>query len=191
MTVVAALYLAGLSVYFVALARGRARAGLLGFARELTPYLFLPVLVIVGAEVFVRAITPLVLTVPIVVLAAMALKPVWLRRRDRGSPAAAPTRFRILTLNAGGNARAPSTPEVERTVGSLDPDIVALQELTPETLTCLRRSLAGRYAYCHGGWPAVVFSRFPIRAGCTLRFPSRGSDAQRVEIEIAGRALVL
>jgi endonuclease/exonuclease/phosphatase family metal-dependent hydrolase len=191
LTGVAALYLVVLCVYFVALALGRARAGPLGLARELTPYLFIPIPIIAGAGVILRAVAPLVLSVPSVVLAAMTLKPVWLVRRGRVRPAAAPTRFRILTLNAGGNARAPAAPEVERTVRSLDPDIVALQELTPEAVTRLRRSLAGRYAYCHGGWPAIVFSRLPIRAGCTLRFPSGGSDAQRVEIEIAGRTLVL
>jgi hypothetical protein len=121
----------------------------------------------------------------------MKLKPVWLVRWGRARPAAAPTRFRILTLNAGGNARAPAAPEIEGTIRSLDPDIVALQELTPEAVARLRCSLAGRYAYCHGGWPAIVFSRLPIRAGCILRFPSVSSDAQRVEIEIAGRTLVM
>jgi vancomycin resistance protein VanJ len=188
---VAALYLVVLCAYFVALALGRARAGPLGFARELTPYLFIPIPVIVGAGLILRAVVPLVLSVPSVVLAAMKLKPVWLVRWGRARPAAAPTRFRILTLNAGGNARAPAAPEVERTVRSLDPDIVALQELTPEAVSGLRRLLADRYAYCDGAWPAIVFSRLPIRAGCTLQFPSIGSDAQRVEIEIAGRTLIL
>lgn len=191
LTAVAALYLVGLSAYFVALARGRARAGPLGFARELTPALFLPVPVIVGTGIVLRAVAALVLSGPSIVLAATALKPVWLGRRGGASPAGGPTRFRILTLNAGGNARAPVAAEVERTVRGLDPDIVALQELTPESLEPLRRSLADRYAYWHGGWPAIVFSRHPIRAGCALRFPSRGSDGQRVEIEIAGRTLVL
>jgi vancomycin resistance protein VanJ len=191
LTVLAALYLVGLSAYFVALSLGKARAGPLGFARELTPYLFMPVPVIVGAGVVLRAVAPLVLCGPSVLMAAVALKPVWLGGQGPACPDAEPTRFRILTLNAGGNAHPPAVPEVERAVGSLDPDIVALQELTPETLARLRRTLAGRYAYCHGGWPAIVFSRLPIRAGCTLRFPSRGSDAQRVEIEIAGRTLVL
>jgi endonuclease/exonuclease/phosphatase family metal-dependent hydrolase len=190
LTAVAALYLAGLSAYFVALALGRARAGPLGFARELTPYLFTPVPVIVVAAIVLRAVAPLVLSVPTVALMAITLKPVWLVRRDRTRPAP-PTRFRILTLNAGGNARAPAVGEIERTVECLDPDIVALQELTPETLDSLQRSLGSRYAYSSGGWPAIVFSRLPIRAGCPLRFPSLGSDAQRVEIEIAGRTLVL
>ena len=191
LTAVAALYLVGLSAYFVALARGRARAGPLGLAREVTPYLFMPVPVIVGAGVVLRAVAPLVLSVPSVVLGAMALKPVWLVRRGRARPGPATTRFRLLTLNAGGNARAPAAPEIERTVGELDPDIVALQELTPEALARLQCSLADQYPYRHGGWPAIVFSRLPIRAGCALRFPSLGSDAQRVEIEIAGRILVL
>jgi endonuclease/exonuclease/phosphatase (EEP) superfamily protein YafD len=191
LTAVAALYLVGLSAYFVALALGRARDGPLGFARELTPSLFLPVPVIVGTGIVLRAVAALVLSGPSVVLAATALKPVWLVRRGQASAASAPIRFRILTLNAGGNARAPVASEVERSVRRLDPDIVALQELTPETLERLRRSLADRYAYCLGGWPAIVFSRLPIRAGGTLRFPSRGSDGQRVEIEIAGRTLVL
>ena len=191
LTLVAALYLVGLSAYFVALALGKARAGPLGFARELTPYLFVPVPVIVGAGLVLRAVVPLVLSVPSLVLMAVTLKPMWMVRRDRARPAAAPTRFRILTLNAGGNARVPSARDIERTVERIDPDIVAIQELTAETLAPVRRSLVGRYAYCHGWWPAIVFSRLPIRSGSTVRFSSLGSDAQRVEIEIAGRTVVL
>jgi endonuclease/exonuclease/phosphatase family metal-dependent hydrolase len=191
LTVVAALYLVVLSAYFVALALGRARAGPLGFAREVTPYLFTPVPVIVGAGVVLRAVAPLVLSVPNIVFMAITLKPLWLVRWGRARPAAAPTRFRILTLNAGGNARVPAVREVERTVERLDPDVVALQELTPETLAHLRRSLASRYAYSHGWWPTIVFSRLPIRAGSILPFPALGSDAQRVEIEVAGRTVVL
>jgi endonuclease/exonuclease/phosphatase family metal-dependent hydrolase len=191
LSAVAALYLVGLSVYCVALALGRARAGPLGFAREVTPYLFTPVPVIVGAGVVLRAVLPLVLSVPTVVCMAITLKPVWLVHRGRARPSAVRARFRILTLNAGGNARVPAVREVERTVERLNPDIVALQELTPETLAHLRRSLAGRYAYCHGWWPTIVFSRLPIRAGSLLPFPALGSDAQLVEIEIAGRTLAL
>jgi endonuclease/exonuclease/phosphatase family metal-dependent hydrolase len=191
LSAVAAVYLAGISAYFVALALGRARAGPLGFAREVTPYLFTPVPLIVAAGVALRAVTPLVLSAPSVVIMAITLKPVWLAHRGRARPEAAPTRFRILTLNAGGNARVPAVREVERTMEKLNPDIVALQELTPESLAHLRRSLADRYAYCHGWWPTIVFSRLPIRSGCLLPFPAAGSDAQRVEIEVAGRTVVL
>lgn len=191
LTALAALYLIGLAGYFLALARGGARAGPLGVVRELTPYLLAPAILLVAAGVLLRAWAPPALGLLSLVLVATALKPVWLGRRHPARPPLAPARFRILTLNAGGNAGAPEVTRIERTVGVLDADIVALQELTPETLARLRDALAGRYAYCHGGWPAVVFSRLPIRAGCALRFPTRGSDAQRVEIDVAGRTLVL
>lgn len=191
LTAVAALYLLALGAYFLALAHGRARAGLPGLARELTPYLLAPAVLLAAAGVLLRA--PAVLAPALLSLAAVAvaLKPVWPGRRRSGHAPATPTRFRILTLNAGGNAGAPEASKVERTVATMDADIVAIQELTPETLPGLRDSLAGRYPYSHGGWPAIVFSRLPIRAGCSLRFPTRGSDAQRVEIDVGGRTLVL
>lgn len=138
-----------------------------------------------------RSAAAVVLALVSFVAVAIALKPTWLVRRRSARPPVAGTRFRILTLNLGGNAAAPEVAKVERTVATVDADIVALQELTPETLARLRDSLADRYAYCNGGWPAIVFSRLPIRAGAPLRFPTRGSDAQRVEIDIAGGTLVL
>lgn len=191
LTAASGLYLLALCAYFVALAAGRARAGPLGLIRELTPYLLVPVALLLGAGVVVPAPSALILSVPSLVMVAIALKPVWAVRRRPARQSAPPTRFRILTFNAGGNTGAPEVTRVEQTVGRLNADVVALQELTPETLARLRGSLARRYAYSQGEWPAIVFSRFPIRAGSSLSFPSRGSDAQRVEIDIAGRTLIV
>ncbi|MBO0682619.1 MAG: hypothetical protein J2P45_05640 [Candidatus Dormibacteraeota bacterium] len=174
LTAVAAGYLLGLSGYFAALVSGRARSGILGAAREVTPCLFLPLPVLVALAVFVRAPFALVLSVSALVFAAVALEPRHPLRRSPPGPPAGATSFRIMTLNAGGNA-APGDPvSVERSVRSIDADVVALQELTPSLLAHLRRRFAGRYPYWHGSWPAVVFSRLPIRSGRCLRFPSPG-----------------
>lgn len=191
LTAVAAVYLLGLASYFVALAVGRARRGPAGFARELTIYLFAPLPILVAAAIILRAPAPLILSLLSAIFAVVALKPRWPVHRRRVCSRATPARFRILTLNVGGNIGGAEAGRVEQTIGSLDPDVVALQELTPALLMHLRDSLRARYPYSDGGRGAVVFSRLPIRDGARLRFPEGESDGQRVEIAIADRTLTL
>jgi endonuclease/exonuclease/phosphatase (EEP) superfamily protein YafD len=97
----------------------------------------------------------------------------------------------VVSLNGGGNAHPGDAASLLRSLDILDADVVALQELTPGLLAVLRGELASRYPQSAGTYSAIVFSRFPLSGARTLSFLGRGSDAQRVELQVGDHWVTL
>jgi vancomycin resistance protein VanJ len=185
----AVAYLVAFVAYFGVLAIGHGGAGWLGFVRELTLYLFLPLPALLLAAAVCRArLALLSLALPLVVLLVyygphFGFQP---------SPAAgASGSFRVLSFNTGANAGGGSLAPLLRTLRAVDADIVALQEVPPATLEQLRIELAAAYPYQEGGADAASFSRFPLQRGAELQLGDSPYAGQQLSVNVRGRPVAL
>ena len=163
LTGAAVAYLVAFVVYFGVLAMGRGGAGWLGFVRELTLYLFLPLPALLLAAIVCRArLALLSLALPLVVFLAYYGP----RFGFQPAPAAgASGSFRVISFNTGANAGGGGLAPLLRTLRAVDADVIALQEVPSATLEQLRIELAAAYPYQEGTVDAVSFSRFPLQRG--------------------------
>lgn len=102
--------------------------------------------------------------------------------------------FKVLTYNVLGMNR--NFQGMMRLFEEEDPDVIALQELTPEIATPLMNLLSDRYRYKalrpRADFSGVgVFSRFPIKDEMVLPSPTSGSLWQHIVLDVRGRDLHL
>jgi len=111
-----------------------------------TPYLLMPLPLLILPAIIARRWFAVALSIPLFVISAPLLIDPWLRfdtARYGFSSQGAP--FRVMTFNInGGNER---TDRVLAAIRAAQPDIIALQELNPSIAAALERDLKNDYPY--------------------------------------------
>jgi endonuclease/exonuclease/phosphatase (EEP) superfamily protein YafD len=161
-----------------------------------TPYLLMPLPLLILPAIIVRRWFAVALSIPLFVISAPLLIDPWFRlstARYGFSSQGAP--FRVMTFNInGGNER---TDRVLAAIRAAQPDIIALQELNPSIAAALERDLKNEYPYqlLDPQWGVTgmgIISRFPLRP-LAARLPGdRWIGApQAVEIDTPGQTITL
>jgi vancomycin resistance protein VanJ len=175
------------------LALGLTQTGWPSLVRELTLYLFVPLVPLLLAALALRAVFAIVCLAPVAALFLTLYGGRLLPPVVRGASAGADG-FTVLTFNAGGNAGGGRPAPLLRAVQVVAADLVALQEVPPDTRPIVRAELAARYPYMatHADAPdLLVLSRFPLGAGEALPLRQGAFDGFQVRIDIAGRPVQL
>jgi endonuclease/exonuclease/phosphatase (EEP) superfamily protein YafD len=161
-----------------------------------TPYLLMPLPLLILPAIIVRRWFAVALSIPLFIISAPLLIDPWFRlgtARYGFSPQDAP--FRVMTFNInGGNER---TDRVLAAIRAAQPDIVALQELNPSIAAALERDLGEEYPYrfLDPQWGVTgmgVISRFPLRRS-PAQLPGDHwiGTPQAVEIDTPGKTITL
>ncbi len=175
------------------------RAGWLQLLDTFTLYILLVGLVLVPLGVLLRSRSLLAsASVPVLALTLLYgelfVPPAWRPAawsRPAGEPSASLT---VMTFNTGMGNTAPD--HVLQLVAEEQPDLIALQELTPVLSAGLAHALAADYPWQvlvpqedHSG--AGVLSRYPIVAHETFRLGPSEHLAQHVVLDVDGTAVHL
>jgi endonuclease/exonuclease/phosphatase (EEP) superfamily protein YafD len=161
-----------------------------------TPYLLMPLPLLILPAIIARRWFAVALSIPLFVISAPLLIDPWLRfdtARYGFSSQGAP--FRVMTFNInGGNERA---DRVVAAIRDARPDIVALQEINPDIAAALERDLGDEYPYrfLDPQWGVTgmgVISRFPLRRS-PAQLPGDHwiGTPQAVEIDTPGKTITL
>ena len=159
----------------------------LALANVFALYLFAPLLLLAPAALVVRSRG---LRSTVVVLVAIFLLLFGARLIPASATQARGAHLRVLTFNQlHGNARV---EDVVMAVRGQDADVVALQELSVQVATAMRRQLGEMYPYqfamaSEREYGLGVFSRYPLRE---MRF-EQGFSGQRMIVDVHGQPITL
>ena len=184
LTLLSLVYLIALAWHLGQIALGVEPVGWLGLVRELTLYLFLPAPVLLFLALVARARAAIVFSlIPIVVLIAI-YEPRFVPRAP--SAPTGPT-FRVMTFNAGAGAGGGDPQPVLAAIQSVQADVVALQEVPPQTRQIVGTAIEARYPY-HVSTPDVVtFSVYPLSDAEEIHLPNAAYASQAVDILVNDR----
>jgi Uncharacterized protein conserved in bacteria, COG3021 len=161
-----------------------------------TPYLLMPLPLLILPAIIARRWFAVVLSIPLFVISAPLLIDPWLRfdtARYGFSFQGAP--FRIMTFNINGGNDRPD--RVVAAIRDARPDIVALQEINPDIAAALERNLKNEYPYqaLDPQWGVTgmgVISWFPLRrSSAQLSGDHWIGTSQAVEIDTPGKTITL
>jgi endonuclease/exonuclease/phosphatase (EEP) superfamily protein YafD len=157
--ILAAGYLAGLTLVLGAVALGSARLGWSALLRELGPLLFLPLplLLIPALLLGVRVV---VVGVGCLLLPWAALYGPYLAPKPPVTIPGPP--LRVLSFNVGGNRGDVQADAVIAVVTALNPDVICLIEGPDAGLAAIGTRLRPDYPDQVGGRGVFVLSRFPL-----------------------------
>ncbi len=157
-----------------------------------TPYLLVPLLAVLVFNIQARRRK---LWVLIVILAMVGT---WMHRdtlapRTVISAPDAP-RLRVMSFNVYGHNQTPEA--VIATIISADPDVVGLQELTPEVAALIQRDLADEYPYQilapkHSVTGMGMISRYPLQPTDQVLPGFWVGDPQVVMLDLQGTQVTL
>jgi vancomycin resistance protein VanJ len=153
------VYVVALALFLGAVACDLAVTGLLGAVREFMLYLFLPTPFLLLAAGLLRARrTVLLLVLPVAAFAHLyggLFVP-------RLAPAAAGPTFRVLSFNvAAGRGYGQAGPVLDL-IQSVQPDLVALQEVRGDALETIGAPVLEHYPYQGRSQDGVILSRVPV-----------------------------
>ena len=185
---IALAYLVALGGYFAAVAWGLARSGWLAAIRELTPYLFLPIPVLLLAALLWRARLALALVMPPLVLFAGIFGP---RLLPAPAAAAEQSAFRVLSFNvATGRGRGQPEPII-RLARAAGADLVCLQEVRADTLDVVGAALRDEYPYQAGSSDGVILSRGPILEARPYQPRTGAHEGLLAEVTVGDRVVTI
>lgn len=196
-SIIAALVAAGFLLACCILA-GMAVSGVLGFiypamdlANHAQPVLFFGLIaLVITTPFFVKFAAARALALAIAATGLVASSVIYVPETVAGFLPRPPISgdnptYRLMTFNVFGRNEEPET--IARTVGTIDPDIVALQEYSPQVRSVLHPLLAERYPhfqYCAGGQRAFVglYAKIPFEPleadACSSSIMSRDRTAR-------------
>ncbi|MBN2007281.1 MAG: endonuclease/exonuclease/phosphatase family protein [Anaerolineae bacterium] len=149
------------------------------------PWLFLPLLVLLPVALLRRSRWMIVGEVACLALFVMLYGAWFLPRHPTTAPQ---TTFKVMTHNIfWANVHL---DQIAAEIKTASPDIVGLQELSPESWATLEPDLAGLYPYRYISADCGIFSRYPLEAceDIIVRedFPHR---SQKCEVNLDGRRI--
>lgn len=165
----------------------------LGLANTLSLYLFLPLPIVGLLAVLSRrraaiaaAVVPLVV---FVVLYGGLFLPRPAAGQARGAPTLRVMSYNVMCLNRDADA-------VERTIRSVAPDVICMQEITPFLAEELTARLGAEYPYwvllpAPGTNGMGVFSRLPLYDAETVADPFWEPGSQALQIALEGRRVLV
>jgi len=181
-------YLALLLGFLSVLALDWPQTGWLGFLRELTLYLFLPVPFLIAGALLLRAWESLALALLPALLFAYwygtQLVPL-----PHGSSGA--SRFRAMTFNVGGQHGGGQLEPLLRAIRAERADLITLQEVPAATLEALVPALLTDYPYQIGTLDTMTISRFPLLDVEEFRLQADGYVCQRMDVVIEDQLITL
>ena len=161
----------------------RDRPWWLTFLNEFTPWLFTPAPVLATSSLLQRSPRGLTACLGPAALFAALYGNRWLPRRP--PPPHNPS-LRLMTLNMLCRSRAvgPTVAAIRQEA----PDVVLLQEMTPQTSRDLKKALADTYPHsavhgARGAGGAAIFSRLPFDSATGLRLSRRGWLLQDIRLQ--------
>jgi vancomycin resistance protein VanJ len=169
-------YAAALLAFFALRSTLRPWPPPLALVSTFAPFLFLPLLLVVPLALWARSRWALIPTVAVLLLFAGRYGPLFVPRPGPGRCAANPG-LRVMTFNLGWNlARG---EELVAIIEAEEPDILAVQEVTPAMAALFEQELAAAYPYTvlrPGVETTGLLSRYPILAEEWIE-PSGGGRA--------------
>lgn len=187
-TFLSLVYLLVVGWHFGQIALGVRVEGSIGLLRELTLYFFLPAPFLLVLALVLRARVAIALSLLPIALFVLMFGP---RFAPQGEVAASPPKLRVLTFNAGAGVGADSAEALLSAVQAAQADVVALQEVSAETLVALRPSLGAIYPYRVGTPDAATLSMYPLLDPIEFHLPEAGYLSQAVDIQIEDRLVRL
>lgn len=186
------LYAGAMFVYLLLRRWPGERLAPVAFANSFAHILVLPALLLLPVTLALRWFKLAAALFRVSVVAAAWYGPYALPRRPRPAPASAP-RLTLLTFNQ--RVMGHKAADLARVIREADADVVAMQELHPDSAALFERELADLYPYralhphptnvFHG---QGVLSRYPILESSPRRTEM---GHQRVRLDMDGRRVVL
>lgn len=169
----------------------RDRPWWLTFINNFTPWLFAPAPMLAASSLIQRSPGGLAASLGPAMLFATVYANRW---RPRRRPPPHNPSLRLMTLNMLCRGR-PVDPTVAA-IRQEAPDVVLLQEMTPQTSRDLKNALADTYPHfavhgARGAGGAAIFSRLPLDSVTGLRLSPRGWLLQDIRLQFAGRPMAL
>jgi endonuclease/exonuclease/phosphatase (EEP) superfamily protein YafD len=179
----------GLFAFFFLRALNPELPAILALVNVFAPFLFAPLLLSLLLALFWRSKLVLLGTLAGLALFAVLYLPLFLPRLH-AAPEPANGRVRVMTFNLGPGQSQPE--QVSAAIANENADIVAVQELVPETAALLRARLQKRYPYTVLNLNTSntgVLSRYPITKGEWFR--AAGMGRYDLHLALAANGTVL